>query len=229
MRQVTQDRTGSLPPTTYAAAMRRGRAVALALTLTITLGLVACAESAPPVAEGTVPTVMSPATLTDADAAVRVCDLLRAHANGLGRAINLAVTAIDGRSPQDRLTALLDGLAAAEAVSTGHRAALDDLDLAGLPEAEALLAELDAGAALAITALADGRAELDAELDAVADDDVHGRVSQAFNAVERAMSVAEPAIGRYDRRALRVAFLEEPTCRHVIQPFREDPVEGDDG
>jgi hypothetical protein len=219
--------------------MRRGRTVGPLGTVLVAMALVAlgaCAGSTPvsaptpPAPEPTVAPAADPSTvpssapvpLADAEAAVRVCAALRAHTNGLVREINEAVAGIAGRSPEDRLTALLGGLAAAEAVSTDHRETLTTLDLTGLPEAEQLLAELDAGAALAVDALAAERELLDEELDQVADDDVHGRVSQAFNAVERAMSVSEPAIGRYERQALRLAFLGEPTCRHVIQPFRED-------
>jgi len=53
----------------------------------------------------------------------------------------------------------------------------------------------------------------------VTDADWQGRVGEFFNSVEKANSLVEPAIARYDRRELQHAFLDEPECRYVIQQF----------
>ncbi len=51
----------------------------------------------------------------------------------------------------------------------------------------------------------------------VPDADVQGRVGQFFNAIEKVMSVAEPAVSRYERRDAARGVRREPSCRHVIQ------------
>ena len=56
----------------------------------------------------------------------------------------------------------------------------------------------------------------------VDDADTHGRVGEFFNSIEKVLSVVEPTIATYDRRELQEAFLAEPDCTHVIQPFRLD-------
>jgi hypothetical protein len=43
-----------------------------------------------------------------------------------------------------------------------------------------------------------------------------------FNSVEKVMSVSEPEIFRFERRAFKQAFLDEPACRDVIQQFVND-------
>jgi hypothetical protein len=56
----------------------------------------------------------------------------------------------------------------------------------------------------------------------IPDREVQGAVGEWFNSVEKVMSVSEPEIYRFERQAFRRAFLDEPACRHVIQPFVDE-------
>lgn len=53
----------------------------------------------------------------------------------------------------------------------------------------------------------------------IVDDDTFGRVGQFFNSIEKVDSLVEPVIARYGRMEFQRAFLDEPLCEHVIQPF----------
>jgi hypothetical protein len=157
----------------------------------------------------------------DAATASTVCERLRRFTNDLVGAANDAVTGINERTPPERTGAILagfdDGLRIAEQyVEEAAQLPIDP----DVPERDALLGELRAGAEAAVAELVDERARFATEVPEVTDDDVRGRVGQFFNALEKAMSVTEPAIAAYDRRDLQVAFLDEPACRHVIQQFR---------
>jgi hypothetical protein len=158
----------------------------------------------------------------EAAVAATLCGALREQTNALVRIANDAVAGIEGKSPDERWSAIVAGFDAAIVAAADFAAAVPDVDLGDVDEAGALLTEVRAGALSAITELEDERAAFVEEVPAVADGEVRGRVGQFFNSVEKAMSVAEPAIARYERRALQEAFLADETCRHVIQPFRLD-------
>jgi hypothetical protein len=158
----------------------------------------------------------------DAAAARSVCQDLRNTTNALADVVNDAVAGIVSKPPDERREAIVDGFERALTVvreragEVEARVALPD-DLA---ERDQLLAELVAGADAAVVELEDELALFEDEVPTVADDDVAGRVGQLFNAVEKAMSVAEPAVAAYDRAELGEAFLAQPDCRYVVQPYR---------
>ena len=70
--------------------------------------------------------------------------------------------------------------------------------------------------------MADEREAFDETGPTVDDANTRGRVGEFFNSIEKVLSVVEPTIATYDRRELQEAFLSEPDCTHVIQPFRLD-------
>ncbi len=158
----------------------------------------------------------------DAATALNVCQDLVTTTNALADAVNDAVAGIGAKQPEERREAILEGFRASldvvreRAAQVEERVALPD----ELPERAELLAELVAGADAAVAELEEERALFDAEVPTVTDDDVAGRVGQLFNAVEKAMSVAEPAVAAYERAELGEAFLAEPDCRFVIQQYR---------
>ncbi len=160
----------------------------------------------------------------DADAvlAATMCGALREQTNILGRLANSAVAGIGAKEPDERYAAIIGGFDETEVATQAYRDGVAALVLADVPEADALHAQLLDGAELAVTELARERADFEARGQTVPDADVQGRVGQFFNAVEKVMSVAEPAVSRYDRRALHEAFAAEPACRHVIQQIDLD-------
>ena len=176
--------------------------------------IVAPGSTAPP------PTVDS-ATL-DATMAIAVCTALRDQTNVLVGIANTAVTGIEGKSPAARSAALLSGFDQAIAAADAFEQSVPELDLPGIVEEPELRAEIADGATFAAAGVREERESFAADVPQVEDGDVRGRVGQFFNGIEKAMSVVEPAIATYDRRELQEAFLDEPSCRHVIQPFRLD-------
>ena len=146
-----------------------------------------------------------------------MCGALRDQTNTLGRLANAAVAGIGAKSPDERYAALIAGFDEADAATRTYRDDVEALALGEAPEADALHTQLVDGAELAVTELARERADFEASGPTVPDADVQGRVGQFFNAIEKVMSVAEPAVSRYERRALHEAFAAEPSCRHVIQ------------
>lgn len=160
----------------------------------------------------------------DADAALAstLCGALREQTNTLGRLANTAVAGIGTKQPDERYAAIIAGFEETDAATRTYRDDVAALVLADAPEADALHAQLVDGAELAVTELARERADFEARGPTVPDDDVQGRVGQFFNAIEKVMSVAEPAVSPYERRALHEAFAAEPACRHVIQQIDLD-------
>ncbi len=159
----------------------------------------------------------------ETEVARTVCGRLRTYTNDLVKVANDTVTGINTLTPEQRTAAILVGFDNGLEVARGHAELVDQLELdPAVAESESLHDVMVAGAANAIDELTDERAAFEREVPTVQDDDVAGRTSQFFNAFEKAMSVTEPAIAVYHRRALSEAFLGEPTCRHVIQQFRID-------
>jgi hypothetical protein len=167
-------------------------------------------------------TVVLEDAAADARTAFNVCSALRETVNGIVDAVNASVAGVNAIAPVDRTRAFLDGAAAIDAELTAWAVRIDDLSLPPGDEGRELRRQLEAG-------LADGRRELDEERDelqasesAVPDEQVAGAVGAWFNSVEKVMSSLEPEIHRFERHGFKQAFLEEPTCRHVVQPFVND-------
>ncbi|CAN5813139.1 MAG: hypothetical protein ACR2HP_13330 [Ilumatobacteraceae bacterium] len=200
------------------------RAIAL---LAVVPAAVACSSSAADPAPTSPPPSSTAAPVDDAgqDAALAaaLCRALRNQTNLLARLANSAVAGIGAMEPADRFTALVGGFDDVEAAGQDFRSAIDALDLPpDVPEAGDLRAEIGDGAALAVAEVQRVRTAFIALSPLVRDEDVQGRVGQLFNAVEKMMSVVEPAMAGYPRRELRAAFAAEPACEHVVQPVGTD-------
>ena len=158
----------------------------------------------------------------DAQMAVALCGALREQTNVLARVANSAVAGIEGKTPEARAAAIRAGFDAAEDAAVAFQRSFDAMALPDVPERDSLHDQVLAGAATAVDEVAEERALFVDGSPTVGDEDVQGRVGEFFNSIEKVMSVVEPAIAGYERRELKAAFLDEPTCRHVIQQFRLD-------
>ncbi|MCB0967706.1 MAG: hypothetical protein KDB37_12795 [Ilumatobacter sp.] len=155
--------------------------------------------------------------------AVMLCANLRDKTNALVDVVNDSVVNIHDLDEIERADNIRAGYVAARAVLDEWEQSLDTLELPDdVPEAEALrdelLASVDAGRA----ELADEEPAFENALASIPDDEVRGAVGIWQNTIEKVMSVTEPRIEAYDRIDLQRAFLDEPSCRHVVQPFRLD-------
>jgi len=158
----------------------------------------------------------------DEELAATLCGALRDHTNDLVRIANDTAAGINDLTPTERVERVETGYAQADDSVAGWGDAVRSLDLPAVAEAEDLRADLLKG-------VEEGHAEIDDERRAFAetystmpDGEVRGAMGFWLNSIEKVMSVSEPAIATYERRALEEAFLDEPTCRHVIQQFRLD-------
>jgi hypothetical protein len=166
------------------------------------------------VAETTVP------RSDDEAVALGLCSALRGQANVMTEIANTAAADIHEKSPEERYTALFDGYDRGAEASNAFRDSLDDLSVPEIPELDDLIGQISAGADAAAAEFVDEQARFASEVGgAVADDDARGRVGELFNSIEKANSLVEPVIVRYERVELKQAFLEEPECRYVIQQF----------
>jgi hypothetical protein len=166
--------------------------------------------------------VSQPSELTAADDAAiarAVCGALRAYVNELVDVANAAVEGIGGREPDERISLVMDGFDTALDAIDGARGAFSDMDLPPVPERDVLRSELLAGLDDATAELVDERMSFETRADELAAGSAQGVAGTWFNAIEKAMSVSEPEIYRYERVEFKRAFLDEPDCRHVIQQF----------
>lgn len=157
----------------------------------------------------------------DAETAWVVCEGLRAHDNMLVDTVNDAVADIGAQTPTERADTLIGAFESLGAVAETFGADIAEWPVPEVPERAALLAELQAGAEASVAELVDEATTFGTPSE-ITDDDVHGQVGVLFNALEKAMSVLEPRIAAYDRTAFQQAFVDEPACRHVVQPFTVD-------
>jgi hypothetical protein len=160
-------------------------------------------------------------TRTDDEAvAFGLCSALRGQANVMTEIANTAAADIHEKSPEERYTALFDGYDRGAEASVAFSDSLDDLSVPEIPELDDLIGQVSAGADAAAAEFVDEQARFAGDVGGeVADDDARGRVGELFNSIEKANSLVEPVIVRYERVELKRAFLEEPECRHVIQQF----------
>jgi hypothetical protein len=156
----------------------------------------------------------------EAQTASIVCEELRAHDDRLVDLVNASVAGIGELPEGERSQAISAGFdQVADEVDDWQRR-VQTIDLGDVAEADELRAQLSAGADQARDELADQRSAL--RTGAIPDREVQGAVGEWFNSVEKVMSVSEPEIFRFERPAFKQAFLDEPACRHVIQPFVDD-------
>jgi hypothetical protein len=147
-----------------------------------------------------------------------VCTMLRDWNNDLGDVINsTSQTITDQDDPRTANGVLLDGFDEMIRLAQQHRRQVDELQLPAIDERDRLVEELAEGADDSIDVLHEERAEA-AELGPIDIDEQRSALGGAFTGVERALSVIEPEIERYNAD-LRRAFEANEGCVHVIQPF----------
>ena len=157
----------------------------------------------------------SPEAVETADT---VCTMLRGWNNDLGDVINAtSQTITDEDDPRTAKGVLLDGFDEMIRLAQQHRQQVDGLRLPAVDERDRLVQELTDGADESIEVLRQERAEAD-ELGPIDVDEQRSALGGAFTGVERALSVIEPEVERYDAD-LRRAFEADEGCMHVIQPF----------
>jgi hypothetical protein len=156
----------------------------------------------------------------DERTAAVLCEELRAHDNRLVGLVNASVAGIAELPEHDRSVAIRDGLDEVTAEVVAWQRRIDAIDLGDVDEAVELRSQLTVGADRALDELARQGASLHSG--PIPDGEVQGAVGEWFNSVEKVMSVSEPEIFRFERRAFKQAFLDEPACRNVIQQFVND-------
>jgi hypothetical protein len=153
-----------------------------------------------------------------AETAEAVCTMLRDWNNDLGDVINTtSQTITDEDDPSTANDVLLDGFDQMIRLAEQHREEVDELQLPAVDERDRLVEELAEGADESIDVLHEEKAEA-AELGPIDVDEQRSALGGAFTGVERALSVIEPEIERYDADLQR-AFENDEGCVHVIQPF----------
>jgi hypothetical protein len=167
----------------------------------------------------------APASSDDARLAATLCGALREQTNVLVRLANSTVAGISAKSPEERFTTIADGFDAVETEVARYQSEVLTLELPDIAEAADLRAQLVEGAELAAQEVDSERALFLETGPTVPDDEVQGRVGQFFNSIEKVMSVAEPAMARYERSELLRAFRDQPTCEHVVQRVDPDDLE----
>lgn len=149
-----------------------------------------------------------------------VCEELRAHDERLVDLVNASVDGIGVLPASARAEAIGDGFDEVTAEVAAWQRRVQTLDLGDIDEADQLRDQLIDGAERALDELEHQRTSL--RSGQIPDREVQGAVGEWFNSVEKVMSVSEPEIFRFERISFKQAFLDEPACRHVIQPFVND-------
>jgi hypothetical protein len=160
----------------------------------------------------------APASPEAVEAADMVCTMLRTWNNDLGDVINAtSQTITDEDDPSTAKGVLVGGFDEMIGLARQHRRQVDQLQLPAVDERDELVHELAEGADESIDVLREERQEA-ADLGPIDVDEQRSALGGAFTGVERALSVIEPEIERYDED-LRRAFEADEGCMHVIQPF----------
>ena len=157
---------------------------------------------------------------TDVETASEVCGELRAFDDELVDIVNGSVDGISSMPAEERAGAIADGLDSARDAVEAWDSRIDLIDLPEVADADRIRAQLHEGAEAALVELDDQRGTL--RIGVIDDREVQGAVGEWFNSIEKVMSVIEPEIYRFDRREFKQAFLDEPSCRNVIQQFVND-------
>jgi hypothetical protein len=146
-----------------------------------------------------------------------VCEELRAHDDRMVDLVNDSVAGIGGLPEDERAEAIRSGFDGVTSEVEAWRRRVETIDLGDADEVDELRRQLTVGAEQALDELERQRDAL--RSGSIPDREVQGAVGEWFNSVEKVMSVSEPEIFRFERSAFKQAFLDEPACRHVIQPF----------
>jgi hypothetical protein len=186
----------------------RGLAPAAGLAVLLACSLAACGDDEPAGGGG-------------ADAAAAVCTMLRGWNDDLSEVMNdTSQTITDEDDPTTANDVLVGGFDEMIAVAEDHVEAVDELDLPAVEGRDALRDELRSGAEEAVTVLEEERTSA-AALEPIDVEGQRGALGGAFTGLERATSVFEPRIARYDDE-LQQAFRDDTGCRHVVQPTGGD-------
>jgi hypothetical protein len=159
---------------------------------------------------------------SDATIASTTCEALRGVNNRIVTIVNGSVSGIGALAPDGRLAPVQAGLGEVRDELEAWDERIDELELPDVSEVEVLRAQLHDGVADALAELDDEAVALAAIGPPVPDDEVAGLVGAWFNAIEKVVSSIEPEIFRYERQEFKQAFLDEPDCRNVVQPFVND-------
>jgi hypothetical protein len=165
---------------------------------------------------------------SDSTIALATCEALRGVNNRITTIVNESVAGIGELAPDQRRAPVKEGLDRVGRELDAWAAQIGDLDLPEVSEGSEvseigmLGSQLSDGVVDAKAELDDRAAELAASDEPVPDDEVAGFVGNWFNAVEKVVSSIEPQIARFERREFKQAFLDEPACRNVVQPFVND-------
>lgn len=190
--------------------MRNGFCTAVVVTAGV-VGAAGCARS-----DGDVTIAMAS---PEARLARTVCEALRSRYNTFGGIANDAASTVNDLSPVERHQAILSGYDTALDAARDYEQRVTVLMLPEVDETARLRDELHEGATEGIDELLDSRAEFADGPHEFSDGDIAGQVFTFFNAIEKTDAVAEPDIVEYQRDAFREAFVDEPSCKNVIQPF----------
>lgn len=152
-----------------------------------------------------------------ADTAATVCGLLRDWNNELSASLNATSDAItDDDDPTTANGVLLDGYDELVAIAEGFGADLEELDLPVTPERDRLLTDLRSGVAAAVEEL-EGQRDEARDLPPITVERQAGAIGGAHVGLEKARSLLEPPVARYDDPTVRAAFAAEPGCAHVVR------------
>jgi hypothetical protein len=157
---------------------------------------------------------------SDDDAAATadaVCSLLRRWNDEIGDVMDATSQSItDDDDPTTANGVLVGGFDDMIEVAEGHVDEVDELSLPDVADRDQLVADLRAGAEESQAVLVEERDEA-AALGPIGVEQQRGALGGALTGVERATSVLEPQVTRYDE-VLQQAFADNDGCSNVIQP-----------
>lgn len=146
-----------------------------------------------------------------------VCSLLRRWNDDIGDVMDATARSItDDDDPTTANGVLVDGFDQMITVAQGHVGEVDHLDLPDVADRDQVVADLRAGAEKSLATLEEERDEA-AELEPIGVEQQRGALGGALTGVERATSVLEPRVARYDD-TLQQAFTDDEGCANVVQP-----------
>jgi hypothetical protein len=152
-----------------------------------------------------------------ATAAARVCDLLRTQNDSLGTALNQTSQEItDADDPTTANDVLLDGWDDLLGIADAYIGQVRSLSIPDIPDHDQVIEDLTTGAEESYAVISEEREEAEA-LEPIDVEDQRGALGGAFTGLERATSVLEPQVARYDA-TLQQAFADDDGCANVVQP-----------
>jgi hypothetical protein len=151
-----------------------------------------------------------------------VCDALRTLDNEIIAVANRSSAGIDEVAADRRMARIDDAITEVEGIVEAWGRRITELDLPAELHGDVVRDQLVAGVPAALAELADQQAKFAAGDQVVPDDEVRGVFGVWFNSIEKVLSVLEPEIFRLDDPAVEQAFLDEPSCRNVVQLYVVD-------